>query len=109
MDNKRKEVTGKIGIHPLTIGQVFYTREQIKQELSKSHFSLGNFAPTYCSESQKQYFDKTAFRDENTRNANVIGPTLRKTNYSLGNDKPEYLSETALKYKLPLQSSLSSA
>ena len=108
MDNKRKEVNGKIGNKTLTQGQV-YSRDQIKQELSKSHFSLGNFAPTYCSESQKQYYDKTAFKIDNTRNANIIGPTLRKTNYNLGNDKPEYLSESALKYKLPLQSSLSSA
>ena len=86
-----------------------YSKEQIKQELSKSHFSLGNFAPTYFTNSQRDYYDKTSMRVKNDRDAHIIGPLLRKTNYVLGNDKPEYLSETALKYKLPLNSNMSSA
>ena len=70
---------------------------------------MGNFAPTYFSNSQSEYYDKTSMRVRNERDANIIGPMLRKTNYVLGHDKPEYLSETALKFKLPLASSMSSA
>ena len=68
----------------------------VKRDLAKSHFSLGNEDTIYKSEVMSEFIDKSKqnFNNENNNN----GKDLRKQNLIVGDDKPDYLSQTKITY-----------
>jgi len=75
--------------------------ENIKNDLRKCHFTLGNFIPNYQSASRGEYYDKTGLGGNEKNDYKEIGKTLRSHNYVLGNAVPEYKSETGARFVLP--------
>ncbi len=73
----------------------------VKNDLRRSHFTLGNFEPNYNTMFRSEYYDKNGIKDNSGLNSKMIEKQLRNHNYVLGNDKPDYKSETAAKYTAP--------
>lgn len=76
--------------------------ENVKKDLRRSHFVLGNAPPDSQTIYKEEYYDKSA---QNKPDGNVdfknIERKLRATSYVLGNDVPDYISEHADRYKKP--------
>ena len=72
-----------------------------KNELRRSHFVLGNFAPNYNTTFRREYYDKSSSMPKNKVDFFNIERKLRTQNFQFGTDKPDYLSETAAKYIIP--------
>ena len=75
--------------------------ENLKNELRKSHFVLGNFAPNFNTSFRREYYDKSKMLPKNGTEFSKIERKLRSQNFEFGSDKPDYLSETASKYIIP--------
>lgn len=68
----------------------------LKKDLGKSHFSLGNEETAYKSENMTEFVDKSKI-GANKDNKNK-GKELRRHNYILGEDIPDYISQNKLTY-----------
>lgn len=73
---------------------------ETRADLRKSHFSLGNFQPTYLSSTKSEYTNKGLLNNNNSIEASKY---LRKHNHVLGSDEPVYQSEMQSRYNNPNQ------
>ena len=76
----------------------------VKNDLRKCHFTLGNFGPTYQSAARVEFYDKSLLNTNTAADYKEIGKSLRSHNYILGNAQPEYKSEAADRFAVPLNS-----
>lgn len=74
----------------------------IKSDLRKSHFILGNNRPNYETSFNAEFYDKSKLMPKQDKNLENIGKSLRAHNYEFGDDKLDYLSENAARYGKPL-------
>lgn len=73
----------------------------LKNDLRRSHFILGNFEPSYKTVFNSEFYNKSDMNSNDKSKAANIERTLRSHNYVLGSDKPDYKSETQAKYIAP--------
>jgi hypothetical protein len=73
----------------------------VKNDLRKSHFILGNFEPNFKTISQTEFYDKSKLQNSAPADGKSIEKQLREHNYIIGNSKPDYKSETHSKYLIP--------
>jgi len=74
----------------------------VKNDLRKCHFTLGNFDPNYQTATRSEFYDKSGQNKFDTNQYKDIGKSLRSHNYILGNDVPNYKSETGTRYITPV-------
>ena len=74
----------------------------IKSDLRKSHFILGNNRPNYETSFNAEFYDKSKLMPKQDKNLENIGKSLSAHNYEFGDDKLDYLSENAARYGKPL-------
>jgi hypothetical protein len=76
--------------------------ENVKNDLRRSHFVLGNALPDSQTIYKEEYYDKSAHAKPDAGvDFKNIERKLRATSYVLGNDVPDYISEHADRYKTP--------
>lgn len=73
----------------------------VKKDLTKSHFILGNSDSNYTTVFRTEFYTKDLSKQDNNMNSKTIEKSLRSHNYVLGNHVPDYKSETQAKYVLP--------
>jgi hypothetical protein len=76
--------------------------EDVKNDLRKSHFVIGNFDPNYNTKYRSEYYDKSSMLPRDNLDTKNIDRKLRSQNYNLGNEKTDYLTEMAAKYTKPI-------
>lgn len=75
--------------------------EEVKNDLRRCHFRLGNNPPNFLTEFQQEYYDKSKMNPKDNVDFKDIERKLRQTSYVLGNDKPDYMSEFKERYTKP--------
>lgn len=78
---------------------VIALNDDLKNDLRKSHFILGNFKPNMMPSSKQDYTNKIS--DVAERNLGNISKALRKHSHVLGDNKIEYRSEMQSKFNNP--------
>lgn len=73
--------------------------ENLKCELRKSHFLMGNFTPSYSTVFQSEYQKKNA-SNNNLENKNIAN-TNKSYSHKMGSDKVTYTSESHNKFISP--------
>ena len=71
--------------------------ENLKNDLRKSHFNLGNDDMNYQSEYTRDYAEKKNIDASPIR----VNQNIRSHNYNLGSDPVNYVTETHDKFNLP--------
>jgi hypothetical protein len=94
-DQNKNMETGKI--YPVASLDI-----NVKNDLRRSHFILGNTEPNYNTIFKSEFFNKYDLKDKNAISSKSIEKELRKHSYILGNDVPDYKSETQAKYIAPI-------
>ncbi len=74
---------------------------KVKNDLTRSHFILGNSDSSYSTVFRTEFYNKGLNKQDKALNSKTIEKSLRSHNYVLGNDVPDYKSETQAKYVLP--------
>jgi len=73
----------------------------IKNDLRKCHFTLGNFGANWQSSARSEFYDKSALNNNVAADYKEIGKSLRSHNYVLGNSQLEYKSESGARFVEP--------
>lgn len=75
--------------------------KEVKDDLRRCHFRLGNNAPNFISDYKSEYTDKSGDNRKDNLDFKDIERKLRQTSYILGNDKPDYIAEYKERYAKP--------